>query len=101
MGDKPLAGDQAPSSSLAFLLSQVGHPRLARFAERIAEIDLHPPLFRVLNMVDAAEGRPSRRSARRSGRRPAAWSRSSTSSSSAAWSSAARTRATAASAPST
>jgi DNA-binding MarR family transcriptional regulator len=49
------AADQAPSS-LAFLLSQVGVYASRRFAERIAAIDLHPPLFRVLNMVDAAEG---------------------------------------------
>ena len=56
MGDKPLAGDHAPSS-VAFLLSQVGIHASQRFARRIAEIDLQPPQFRVLNMVDAVEGR--------------------------------------------
>ena len=56
MGDKPLAGDRAPSS-VAFLLSQVGIHASQRFARRIAEIDLQPPQFRVMNMVDAVEGR--------------------------------------------
>lgn len=55
MSSKPIAGDRAPSS-LGFLLSQVGIHAARRFAERIAEIDLHPPLFRVLNVVDAVEG---------------------------------------------
>src|SRR5689334_18038180 len=50
-----LVGDKAPSS-LAFLLSQVGIYASRRFAERLAEIDLQPPLFRVLNVIDAAEG---------------------------------------------
>jgi DNA-binding MarR family transcriptional regulator len=49
------SADHAPSS-LAFLLSQVGVYASRRFAQRIAKIDLHPPQFRVLNMVDAAEG---------------------------------------------
>ncbi|HKO38381.1 MAG TPA: MarR family winged helix-turn-helix transcriptional regulator [Solirubrobacterales bacterium] len=49
-------GDRAPST-LAFLLSQVGIHASKRFAERIAEVDLNPPLFRVLNLVDAAEGK--------------------------------------------
>ncbi|MGN6556543.1 MAG: MarR family winged helix-turn-helix transcriptional regulator [Solirubrobacterales bacterium] len=48
-------GDQAPST-LAFLLSQVGIHASKRFAERIAKIGLNPPLFRVLNLIDAAEG---------------------------------------------
>ncbi|HXR31080.1 MAG TPA: MarR family transcriptional regulator [Solirubrobacterales bacterium] len=48
--------DRAPST-LAFLLSQVGIYASQRFAQRLAALDLHPPLFRVLNMVDAAEGR--------------------------------------------
>jgi DNA-binding MarR family transcriptional regulator len=48
-------GDQAPST-LAFLLSQVGIHASKRFAERIATIGLNPPLFRVLNLIDAAEG---------------------------------------------
>jgi DNA-binding MarR family transcriptional regulator len=51
-----IGGDQAPST-LAFLLSQVGTYAARRFAERIAEVDLNPPLFRVLNLIDAAEGR--------------------------------------------
>jgi DNA-binding MarR family transcriptional regulator len=46
---------KAPSS-LAFLLSQVGVYAARRFAQRIAAVDLQPPLFRVLNVVDAAEG---------------------------------------------
>jgi DNA-binding MarR family transcriptional regulator len=53
---KPIAGDKAPST-LAFLLSQVGLHAARQFSERIAEVDLHPALFRVLNLVDAAEGR--------------------------------------------
>ena len=51
-----VAADKAPSS-VGFLLSQVGTYAARRFAQRIGEVDLHPPLFRVLNMVDAAEGR--------------------------------------------
>lgn len=51
-----LNGDRAPST-LAFLLSQVGIHASKRFAERIAEADLNPPLFRVLNLIAAAEGR--------------------------------------------
>jgi DNA-binding MarR family transcriptional regulator len=50
-----VAGDEAPSS-IGFLLSQVGIYAARRFAQRIGEADLHPPLFRVLNVVDAAEG---------------------------------------------
>jgi DNA-binding MarR family transcriptional regulator len=49
-------GDKAPST-LAFLLSQVGIHASRRFAERIAEVDLNPPLFRILNLIDAAAGR--------------------------------------------
>jgi DNA-binding MarR family transcriptional regulator len=56
MGKDPIPGDRAPST-LAFLLSQVGVFAARQFAERIAEVDLHPPLFRVLNLIDAAEGR--------------------------------------------
>jgi DNA-binding MarR family transcriptional regulator len=48
-------GDRAPST-LAFLLFQVGIHASKRFAERIATVGLQPPLFRVLNLVDAAEG---------------------------------------------
>jgi DNA-binding MarR family transcriptional regulator len=56
-GEGPgLPGDRAPEN-LAFLLSQVGIHASARFAARLAEVDLSPPLFRVLNLVDAAEGR--------------------------------------------
>src|ERR1700760_3143127 len=51
-----ISGDKAPSS-LAFLLSQVGLHAARRFAERMEEIDLTPSLFRILNLVDAAEGR--------------------------------------------
>lgn len=51
----PIEGDQAPSS-LSFLLSQVGIYVSQRFARRLAELDLQPPLFRILNLVDAAEG---------------------------------------------
>lgn len=56
MNGEPISGDRAPST-LAFLLSQVGIHAARRFSERMAEIDLQPPLFRVLNLVDAAEGR--------------------------------------------
>ena len=56
MGRQPLDGDRAPSS-IAFLLSQVGILASQRFARRIAEVGLHPPQFRVMNMIDAAEGR--------------------------------------------
>jgi DNA-binding MarR family transcriptional regulator len=55
MGSQPIAGDRAPST-LAFLLSQVGIYASKQFAERIIEVGLQPPLFRVLNLVDAAEG---------------------------------------------
>jgi DNA-binding MarR family transcriptional regulator len=54
-GARPLASDKAPWS-IGFLLSQVGIYASRRFAERLAAIDLHPPLFRVLNVVDASEG---------------------------------------------
>jgi DNA-binding MarR family transcriptional regulator len=53
--ENTLAGDKAPQT-LAFLLSQVGIHASRRFAERIAAVDLNPPLFRVLNLVAAAEG---------------------------------------------
>lgn len=56
MNPPGLNGDRAPST-LAFLLSQVGIHASKRFAERIAEVELNPPLFRVLNLVAAAEGR--------------------------------------------
>src|SRR5215207_8347255 len=55
MTGESVNGDRAPST-LAFLLSQVGIHASRRFSERIAEVDLSPPLFRVLNLVDAAEG---------------------------------------------
>jgi DNA-binding MarR family transcriptional regulator len=54
MSDR-INGDRAPST-LAFLLSQVGIHASRQFAEKIAAVDLNPPLFRVLNLVDAAEG---------------------------------------------
>jgi DNA-binding MarR family transcriptional regulator len=54
MNDR-INGDRAPST-LAFLLSQVGIHASRQFAEKIAAVDLNPPLFRVLNLVDAAEG---------------------------------------------
>jgi DNA-binding MarR family transcriptional regulator len=53
--DGTVAGDKAPFS-IGFLLSQVGIHAARRLAERLQEIDLQPPLFRVLNVVDAAEG---------------------------------------------
>lgn len=53
---EPIPGDKAPSS-LGFLLSQVGIYASQQFAEAIGEIGIHPPLFRVLNVVDAVEGR--------------------------------------------
>ena len=55
MNAPSMNGDQAPST-LAFLLSQVGIHASKRFAERIAAAGLSPPLFRVLNLIDAAEG---------------------------------------------
>lgn len=55
MSPPGINGDRAPST-LAFLLSQVGIHASKRFAERIAAVDLSPPLFRVLNLVAAAEG---------------------------------------------
>jgi DNA-binding MarR family transcriptional regulator len=51
----PVGRDRAPSS-VGFLLSQVGIYASRHFAERLSAIDLQPPLFRVLNVVDAAEG---------------------------------------------
>jgi DNA-binding MarR family transcriptional regulator len=56
MNPPGINGDRAPST-LAFLLSQVGIHASKRFAERIATVGLQPPLFRVLNLVDAAEGK--------------------------------------------
>ena len=56
MTENPITGDRAPST-LAFLLSQVGIYASRRFAERIAAVDISPPLFRILNLVDAAEGK--------------------------------------------
>jgi DNA-binding MarR family transcriptional regulator len=56
MTENRINGDRAPST-LAFLLSQVGIHASRQFAERIATVGLNPPLFRVLNLVDAAEGR--------------------------------------------
>jgi DNA-binding MarR family transcriptional regulator len=56
MSENRINGDRAPST-LAFLLSQVGIHASRQFAERIATVGLNPPLFRVLNLVDAAEGR--------------------------------------------
>lgn len=56
MSQDRINGDRAPST-LAFLLSQVGIHASRQFAERIAAAGLNPPLFRVLNLVDAAEGR--------------------------------------------
>ena len=56
MTDNRINGDKAPQT-LAFLLSQVGIHASRRFAERIAAVGLNPPLFRVLNLVAAAEGR--------------------------------------------
>jgi DNA-binding MarR family transcriptional regulator len=55
MSGDSINGDLAPST-LAFLLSQVGIHASRRFAERISEVDLNPPLFRILNLIDAAEG---------------------------------------------
>lgn len=55
MNGPSINGDRAPQT-LAFLLSQVGIHASRRFAERIADADLNPPLFRVLNLVAAAEG---------------------------------------------
>jgi DNA-binding MarR family transcriptional regulator len=56
MTEERINGDRAPST-LAFLLSQVGIHASRQFGERIATVGLNPPLFRVLNLVDAAEGR--------------------------------------------
>jgi len=56
MTEERINGDRAPST-LAFLLSQVGIHASRQFAERIETAGLNPPLFRVLNLVDAAEGR--------------------------------------------
>lgn len=55
MTESKIDGDRAPST-LAFLLSQVGIYASKQFARRIAELGLQPPLFRILNVVDAAEG---------------------------------------------
>jgi DNA-binding MarR family transcriptional regulator len=48
--------DKAPSS-VAFLLSQIGIFSSRRFHELIGELDLHPGAFRLLNVIDAADGR--------------------------------------------
>lgn len=57
MSKERIPGDTAPVT-LAFLLSQVGVYSARRFAQRIAVVDLQPPLFRILNIVAAAEGQP-------------------------------------------
>jgi DNA-binding MarR family transcriptional regulator len=56
MSPPGMNGDRAPVT-LAFLLSQVGVYASKRFAEQIATVGLQPPLFRVLNLVDAEEGK--------------------------------------------
>ncbi|MFL5872000.1 MAG: MarR family winged helix-turn-helix transcriptional regulator [Solirubrobacterales bacterium] len=56
MTENRINGDRAPST-LAFLLSQVGIHASRQFAERIDAAGINPPLFRILNLVDAAEGR--------------------------------------------
>jgi DNA-binding MarR family transcriptional regulator len=53
-------GDKAPRH-LGFLLSQVGIYASQQFSEAIAEAEIHPPLFRVLNVVDASEGESQHR----------------------------------------
>jgi DNA-binding MarR family transcriptional regulator len=58
--DDTLPGDKA-QEHLGFLLSQVGIFASQRFSEAIAEAGIHPPLFRVLNVVDAAEGESQHR----------------------------------------
>jgi DNA-binding MarR family transcriptional regulator len=56
----PPGGGQLPDdkagSSIGFLLSQVGLYAARQFAERLSALDLQPPQFRVMNVVDAAEG---------------------------------------------
>ena len=62
-------GDKAPSN-LAFLLSQVGTYAAQRFSARIAAADLQPPQFRLLNVVDAAQGLSQQAIAERIGAPP-------------------------------
>jgi DNA-binding MarR family transcriptional regulator len=66
MSPAGLDGDRAPST-LTFLLSQVGAHVAQRFAQRIGELDLYPPQFRVMNAVDAAEGQSQQAIAEASG----------------------------------
>jgi len=54
-GDGGLPDDRA-GESIGFLLSQVGIYAARQFAERLSGLDLQPPQFRVMNVVDAAEG---------------------------------------------
>jgi DNA-binding MarR family transcriptional regulator len=54
--DRPPALGGKARSSLAFLLSQVGIFASRRFSEAIADVDLQPGWFLVLNVVDHGEG---------------------------------------------
>lgn len=55
---------QAPRPGSAFLLSQLGAAAAARFAERIAELDLTPPQTGLLRAVQAAPGQSQQAMAR-------------------------------------
>jgi DNA-binding MarR family transcriptional regulator len=49
-------GRPAPASGLGFLLSQVGAHGAARFAERLAPLNLTPPHVGILRAVEQADG---------------------------------------------
>jgi DNA-binding MarR family transcriptional regulator len=49
-------GDPAPSGSLSFLLSQVGAHSAARFAERLAPLELAPTHAGILRVLGQADG---------------------------------------------
>jgi DNA-binding MarR family transcriptional regulator len=61
---------QAPTPGSAFLLSQIGSAAAARFAERIAELDLTPPQTGLLRAVAVAPGQSQQTLARHLGTPP-------------------------------
>jgi DNA-binding MarR family transcriptional regulator len=59
-----------PAARAAFLLTQLGTHAAARFAERIAELDLTPPQTGLLRAVAVAPGRSQQAMARHLGTPP-------------------------------
>lgn len=51
------ASAQAPRAGVAFLLTQIGGYAASHFAERVAELDLTPPLTGLLRLIAMTPGR--------------------------------------------